>query len=82
MRIVKRVGTDLEYAAAQEFGATIMPKRAKVLHFFAADGTEVFTKGPVKIPAHPYLRPAFDNNRHAAVAEVGRVLGQALRRSR
>lgn len=79
MRVVVRVGTDLEYAAAQEFGATIMPKRAKVLHFFAADGTEVFTKGPVKIPAQPYLRPAFDTRSDAAAAEVGRVLGQVAR---
>lgn len=75
--VVYRVGTDLEYAAAQEFGATISPVRAQFLHF-TIGGEEVFTKGPVTIPPHPYMRPAFDSAHGAAAKVIGEVFGQLL----
>lgn len=71
------VGTDLEYAAAHEFGAVIRPRNARFLHFFV-DGHEVFTKGPVEIPARPFLRPAADERGQAAAAVVGRVAGRLI----
>jgi HK97 gp10 family phage protein len=45
------VGSNLVYAAAQEFG---------------------YPEG--NIPAHPYLRPAFDTEKEAAMKDMGRAL--------
>lgn len=75
--VVYRVGTDLEYAAAQEFGATISPVNGPFL-VFDIDGETVFTKGPVTIPPHPYMRPAFDATHGAAAKVIGQVFGQLL----
>lgn len=72
------VGTDLEYAAMQEFGGTIVPRNAARLHFTLADGTEVFARR-VTIPAHPYLRPAMDENQHEVTREVAAALRDLLR---
>jgi len=72
-----KVGTNVPYAAAQEYGASISPKRAKVLHFWIGKpgtGTEVFTKGPVHIPAHPYMRPSIEKNQQRVRDEVRRVI--------
>lgn len=77
MRVAYRVGTDLEYAAIQEFGGTVRAKNAKSLHF-EIDGEDIFVQS-VTIPAQPYLRPAFDTMRWAAREEIGRVLGQLAR---
>ena len=71
------VGTDLVYAAAQEFGATIVPVNATYLRF-EVGGQVVFTKGPVHIPAHPYMRPAFESERGAAVREVAAAVRQMI----
>ena len=57
---VATVGTDLVYAPVQEFGATIRPKRAKMLRFKTRDGNWVMTK-EVKVPPYKgrgFLRPA------------------------
>ena len=56
------VGTDVPYARRLEYG------------FSGADSLgRVFNQ-----PARPYLRPAFDQQRAAAVAEVARVLEQLV----
>lgn len=52
-----KAGTNLEYAAAQEHGATIVPKHAKMLHWVGESGEDIFAKS-VTIPPHPYMRPA------------------------
>lgn len=64
-RVRVLVGTDLEYAAMQEFGGTIVPKSARRL-VFEVDGKLVFARR-VTISAHPYLRPAFDDQKGEAV---------------
>lgn len=66
MRVVYKVGTDLEYAARVEFGFTGPDSLGRV-----------YNQQP-----RAYLRPAFDENRAKAVAEVGRVLGQKIRKGR
>ena len=102
------VGTDVEYAAIQEFGGTITAKNGKYLaipvnetaqmykpmdfpgklHFqgdnsggvlMNAEG-EVFyaLKPSVTIPAHPYLRPALDENIDRAVESAGRALKKII----
>lgn len=38
-------------AIVHEEGRTIFPRTKRVLHFVAGDGREVFTRGPVRIPA-------------------------------
>ena len=57
------VGTSgVIYAAIHEFGGVITPKRAKYLSWIGKGGERVFAKR-VKMPARPYLRPAFDENK-------------------
>jgi phage virion morphogenesis protein len=48
-----RVGSNKEYAAVHQFGATIVPKNGKALRFMLGDRV-VFAK-KVTIPARPYL---------------------------
>ena len=66
-------GTDHPGAKLQEFGGTVVPKKAKVLHFFV-DGEEVFAR-KVTVPARPYMRPSADQNQ----AEIGITIGNAIR---
>ena len=47
------IGTNAEYAAAHQFGATIRPKAKKALRFNM--GGKWFTKKSVTIPARPFL---------------------------
>lgn len=58
--VTYKIGTDLEYAARIEFGFTGPDSLGRVYNQ----------------PAQPYLRPAFDTKRTAAVNEIGRVLGR------
>jgi phage gpG-like protein len=55
------IGTDVIYAAIQEFGGTIKPKVAKMLSWVDKDGKRIFARA-VQIKAQPYLRPAVDNH--------------------
>lgn len=68
------VGTDLPYAAMQEYGGTVRPRNKRFLRF-VVEGQEIFTKGPVKIPAHPYLRPALREN----TDEVREIVMQVIK---
>jgi len=68
------VGTNLPYAAMQEYGGTVRPKSKKFLKF-DIDGKTIFTKGPVHIPAHPYMRPALIENKH----EVREIIMQVIK---
>jgi HK97 gp10 family phage protein len=106
------IGTNLDYAAIQEFGGTIVPKKAKLLaipvtktaerfapreypgklHMVisggmpvgladASDKLQYALKRFVTIKAHPYLRPAFDEDRSVAIEHVGRALWQMIEAS-
>ena len=70
MKSVYEVGTNVIYAAIQEFGGTITPKNGPFL-VFMIDGELVFAR-QVTIPARPYMRPGFDESRVEAVATIGR----------
>lgn len=102
------VGTDVEYAAMQEFGGTITPKNAKYLAIPLTKAAEAVSprsfpgklrpvmngqsgvlvddggaaqyalKKSVTIPAHPYLRPALDENVEAVKDSMARALRQQL----
>ncbi len=76
-RVVVVAGTDVEYAAMQEFGGTIVPKVADMLAF-EVKGKLVFAKS-VTIPAHPYLRPAFDEQKGEAVKQFRLAVGDQVR---
>lgn len=76
-RVTVLVGTDLEYAAMQEFGGVILPKSARRL-VFEVDGQLVFARR-VTIPAHPYLRPAFDEKKGEAVRQFRLAVGDQVR---
>jgi len=54
------VGTDVEYAAIQEFGG--------VIHQTNAWGKGITAN--ITIPPHPYLRPAWDERIDAVITEV------------
>ena len=70
------IGTDVVYAAIQEFGGVITPKKAKMLHW--TEGGQSIFAHKVTIPAHPYLRPAMDENKDAIQAEITATLKQLL----
>ena len=60
------IGTNLEYAAIQEFGGIIAADKAKV--FGRPLGREI------RIPPHPYLRPAWDEYIDKAITEIKKSL--------
>ena len=73
------VGTNVVYAAIQEFGGVITPKKAKVLHWVdRKTGEDVFASS-ARIPPHPYLRPAWDEQFDAMVKEVKRALTNLIK---
>jgi len=79
--LVKReVGTNLIYAGVQEFGATIHAKNKPYLVFKTKDGTWHSVKSVV-VPPHPYLRPAFDQEKDNVAREIDRVLDQLIRQA-
>lgn len=73
------VGSRLIYAAIHEYGGEIRPVRARFLRFQIGDKI-IFTKGPVLIPARPYLKPALDEtfNTGRATRIVERILKQEI----
>lgn len=104
-------GTDLEYAAMQEFGGTVVPKNVKFLaipltsaarqyvsprdfpgklspRISGEGGVLVDENGEAQyalakravIPAHPYMRPALDENESVVIEEVGQALGKVIER--
>lgn len=73
------VGSSHPGAAVQEFGAVIVPRRAKRLRF-TVDGQTVFARA-VTVPPRPWLRPAADQNRPRMLAEAGVVVGAVMRRT-
>ena len=68
------VGTDVIYAAIQEFGGVVKPKTAKALHWVDRESGEDRFAGSVTIPAHPYLRPAWDENKNAMIEKIKSTL--------
>lgn len=72
------VGTNLIYARIQEEGGEIEPVNREYLRF-EIDGEVIFTKGPVVIPARPYLRPAFESQRGEAIREVANAVRDMLK---
>lgn len=71
------IGTNLVYAAIHEFGGTITAKTALMLHWVDDDGQHHFAR-EVHIPARPYLRPAFDEDKEYAVVAMGIVLRKII----
>jgi HK97 gp10 family phage protein len=71
------VGTDVIYARIHELGGEITPVNAQYLHF-VINGEDIFTKGPITIPARPYLRPALDENTTAVVEAFAAALRAIL----
>lgn len=67
------------YARIQEFGGTIRPRKAKLLHFFI-DGKEIFAK-KVTLPARPYLKPAIDDNKPEIIKAMADVAETYIRRA-
>jgi len=74
------VGTNLIYAPVQEFGATICAKNKPWLHFKTRDGQWHKVKC-VTVPAHPYMRPAFDTEQQNVIKEVDYVVDKLIKES-
>lgn len=70
-------GAAIPYAAQVEFGGTIVPKNAQMLHWVDESGNDVFAKSVTQV-ARPYLRPAWDENIDAAEKKVGAVLAALI----
>lgn len=71
------IGTDLIYAAIQEYGGEIRPRRAAFLRF-QIDGEWVMARR-VRIPAQPYIRPTFEADGPEALREVGEAMRDIIR---
>lgn len=71
------VGTNLEYAAIQEFGGTIKPRRAKALVFRI--GSDLVFAQRVRIPAQPYMRPTADEDGPEALRDMAEQLAEFVR---
>lgn len=65
------------YAAAHEFGATIIPKRAKILHWVSEGGKDVFAHKSV-LPERAYLRPAIDEHKSEVLEAMGNIVARYL----
>ena len=68
-----RVGTDVVYAAIQEYGGVINAKNAPWLTFKTDDGAWHRVKS-VTIKPKPYLRPAFDENQGKVLDKIAAVI--------
>lgn len=65
---------DVPYAAIQEFGGFVFPKEGNnVLHWVDDMGIDIFAKY-VYIPAHPYMRPAYDQEKENAIEAGKKIL--------
>jgi len=60
-----RVEVRKVYARIQEYGGTIKPVRARLLHW-VEDGQDIFARS-VTLPARPYFRPAIESSESAVV---------------
>ena len=76
-RVKIYIGTDLVYAAIQEYGGEIRPRRAAFLRF-QIDSEWVMARR-VRIPAQPYVRPTFETDGPEAQREVGEALRDIIR---
>jgi HK97 gp10 family phage protein len=74
---IAEVGTSEEYARIQEYGGTITAKNKPYLVFRTEDGKWHSVKS-VTIPPHPYLRPAFDENKARVKSEIERAVKKLL----
>jgi len=77
-KAVVQVGTDVVYAAIQEFGGIIHAKNKPYLVFKTADGAWHSVES-VQIPAHPYMRPALDNNIEKIKGEMKAAFAQVVK---
>lgn len=83
------------YGRIQELGGVIRPRRAQILAWVTSgprprdkagwraarrEGRARFAK-QVTVPARPYMRPAFDNNKDKAVTEGRNALREVIRRT-
>lgn len=66
---VVSIGPTVEYGRIQEFGGTILPVKAKMLHWVNDAGEDVFAN-VVHLPARPYMRPAVDQHVEDVVKAV------------
>ena len=73
-------GVAVAYAAQREFGGTITAK-GRALHWVDEDGVHHFAKS-VNQPAHPYMRPAWDENEDKAVELMTAVLRAQIEMAR
>ena len=73
------IGPHVIYGRIQEFGGTIKPIRAKLLHW-VTDGVDHFAK-QVTIPARPYLGPAAEDNKDQIVSVMKESVADGIRQS-
>ena len=73
------VGPTVIYGRIQELGGIILPIYKKLLSW-VEDGIRIFAN-VVKIPAHPYLRPAADEQHQEILDAVGYQLKDGIEKA-
>lgn len=71
------VGPTVVYARIHEFGGIIRPVHAKMLSWVSDTGERIFAN-MVQMPARPYLRPAFDENKNKIIDAMAFQIKKAL----
>jgi len=66
------------YARIQEFGGTIVPKRAHFLSWIDDDGVMRFARS-VTIPPRPFIRPAYDEHKDDIIKAMSNVIESYLK---
>ncbi len=76
--VVGQVYETMKYGKVHEFGMTITAMRAKALHWIGPDGKPRFAK-KVVIPARPWMRPGYEENKPAILEELKNAAELAAR---
>lgn len=77
--VTVNVGTKVPYAHLVEFGHQIVPRGpGRAVSAARANRRKVSRSASGFVPARPFMRPAFDENREAIIQRIGQVMGKGI----
>lgn len=74
-------GEDAYYARWVEKGHKFVPRKKKGVPWKAHRAAAELEYGNARVPAHPYMRPAYESRKGAAVEAMTKKLQEQLRRN-